>query len=102
MTSAFDEPIRRLRLEAAWLEHEFLQAVNNGRHRHTQLTAEMVVIRLHDAWARFCRELIILSAFGHTHTLSGVPLAPCSAAITSRNLVVPTLFSTYKKKKIRF
>lgn len=102
MTSAFDEPIRRLRLESAWLQHEFLQAVKNGRHRRTQLTAEMVVIRLHDAWARFCRELIILSAFGRTRTLSGVPLAPCSAAITSRSLVVPTLFSTYKKKKIRF
>jgi hypothetical protein len=98
MESAFHDPLKRLRLETAWLQKEFIQAVNSGGGRHTQLTCEMAVIRLHDAWARFCRELIILSAFGHTVTLSGVQLNPSSAAIRSRSLVIPVLLSTYHRK----
>jgi hypothetical protein len=98
MPSAFEKPIRQLRLESLWLEKEFLSAAASGSHRHTQLTSEMVIIRLHDAWARFCRELIILSAFGRTTTLSGVQLPPCSAAITKQHLVIPTLLSRYKRR----
>jgi hypothetical protein len=59
----------------------------------------MAVVRLHDAWARFCRELIILSALGRTVTLSGVPLAPSSPALANRNSVIAALLATYKKKK---
>ena len=66
-------------MESLWLEKEFLWAVASGRSRHTQLACEMAIIRLHDAWARFCRQLIILSAFGRTTTLGGVQLPPCSS-----------------------
>jgi hypothetical protein len=100
MPSAFDKPIRQLRAESLWLEKEFLRAVSSGSHRHTQLTCEMAIIRLHDAWARFCRRLIILSAFGRTTTLGGVRLPPCSAAITKQHLVIPTLLSKYKRRSI--
>lgn len=99
MTSAFEIPIKRLQLELTWLEREFLRAATSGKHRHTQLTCEMAVVRLHDAWARFCRRLVILSALGRTSTLGGVPLSPCSATVTRHSLVVPTLLATYKKRR---
>lgn len=85
--------------ELSWLEKEFLSAASHGSERDKQLTCEMVVIRLHDAWARFCRELIILSAVGRTVTLGGAPLSPSSTSITNCSLVIPALLSTYRSKK---
>ncbi len=76
------------------MEVEFLQAVVAGNHRKSQLACEMAVIRLHDAWARFCRELIVLSAFGRTTTLSGVFLPPCNPSIKRHHLVIPALLAT--------
>ena len=99
MTSEFDIQIKRLQLELTWLEREFLQAAISGKHRHTQMTCEMTVVCLHDAWARFCRKLVILSALGRTTTLGGVPLSACSAAVTRHSLVVPALLATYKKRR---
>jgi hypothetical protein len=75
------------------LQDEFLQAVIAGNHRHSQLACEMAVVRLHDAWARFCRELIVLSAFGRTVTLGGTPL-PRHRLIKRYGLVIPTLLET--------
>jgi len=54
----------------------------------------MVVIRLHDSWARFCRELVILSACGRITTLSGVLIPPCHNSATRHHLVIPYLFTT--------
>jgi hypothetical protein len=96
-TSRFNRPLTRLKKEAVWLQRELVQASSvNGRDK--QLICEMVVIRLHDAWARFCRELVILSAYGHTVTFGGIKINPSSAAITSCKSVVPVLLSTYKRK----
>lgn len=97
-TCAFEDPIRRLMSELAWLQREFLMAVKSGNHRSAQLTCEMTIVRMHDAWARYCRELIILSAVGRTVTLTGTPLLPASSAITGCSLVVPELLATYRKK----
>jgi hypothetical protein len=91
VTSAFHKPIRRLRGETGWLQDEFLRAIVLGNQRQNQLACEMTVIRLHDAWARFCRELIVLSAFGRTITLSGVPLPPSHPSIKRCHMVIPTL-----------
>jgi hypothetical protein len=91
--SAFRKPIRRLKGETAWVQDEFLRSVTAANHRQSQLACEMAVIRLHDAWARFCRELIILSAFGRTVTLSGVPLTPCHRSIKRCHLVIPFLLA---------
>jgi len=91
VTSAFYKPIGRLKGEMEWLQDEFLRAVAAGNQRQSQLACEMAVIRLHDAWARFCRELIVLSAFGRTVTLSGVPIPPCHRSIKRCHLVIPTL-----------
>ena len=95
--SAFYDPLRRLKVETSWLQAEFLRAVDAGKTRQTQLACEMVVIRLHDAWARFCRELIILSAVGRTHTLGGAPLLPCNSSMTRHNMVIPELLKTYSR-----
>ena len=94
MTSAFQRPLGRLSSELHWLQDEFLGTSANGRQRGHQLTCEMTVVRLHDAWARFCRELVILSAFGRTVTLSGLPVHPCNASITRCNSVIPYLLAT--------
>jgi len=97
--SAFSDPLRRLSIETTWLHHEFLKAAAN-RNVCDQLACEMAVVRLHDAWARFCRELVILSASGKTQTLGGTRLKPSSNTITNRSAVIPVLLSTFKKKKI--
>lgn len=98
MESAFHNPLNRLMSETVWLQKEFIQSANSSVSRHTQLTCEMAVIRLHDAWARFCRELVILSAVGHTITLGGVQLSPSNAAIRSHSSVIPILLSTYRRR----
>jgi hypothetical protein len=89
--SAFHKPIRRLKGETGWLQDEFLRAIIAGNPRQSQLACEMAVLRLHDAWARFCRELIVLSAFGRTITLAGVPLPPSQPSIKRCHLVIPAL-----------
>lgn len=91
------DPIRRLSSELAWLRQEHHAAsLASKRTRREQLAAEMAVIRMHDAWARYCRELVILSATGNTATLNGV-IVP--EVIRRRSDVVPILLATYKKQK---
>lgn len=62
------------------------------------LARELCAIRLLDAWARFCRELVVWSASRRPVTGSGraLPLAP---GITGPQQVVPTLLASYAKKK---
>ena len=59
---------------------------------------EMCVMRLHDAWARFCRELIVISAYAKPITAQAqqVQRAP---QIKKRNDVIPKLMSTYRKRR---
>lgn len=97
--SAFHDPLKRLRAETSWLQKEFILAASNPGGRPAQLACEMAIVRLHDAWTRFCRELIILSASGRTITLGGVQLKPSNPAIKSRGSVVPVLLSMYKKRR---
>ena len=66
---------------------------------HTPLTsqhfvAELCVIRLHDAWSRFCRELIVTSAYAKPLTAQGnrVPRAP---GVKRRDQVIPEFPVTY-------
>ena len=62
-----------------------------------QLTCEMCVVRLHDAWARFCRELVVLSAYAWPLTAQGQRV-PRASGIRDRREVIPTLFATYQSK----
>jgi len=58
------------------------------------LVAEMCVIRLHDAWVRFCRELVVTSAYAKPLTAQGrrVPRVP---GVKRRDQVIPELPATY-------
>ena len=96
--SAFERPLRKFKLETRWLGETF-ELLRHQHSRESQLACEMIIIRLHDSWARLCRELVILSAYGHTSTLGGLYIGPGSSNIKSRALVVPVLLSTYKKQQ---
>lgn len=73
-----------------------MAAANAARSRHEQLAAEMAVIRIYDSWARYCRELIVLCAWGNSLTLNGVVIP---AVVAKRADVVPKLLSTYSRRK---
>lgn len=70
---------------------------------HTPLTiqqhsvVELCVIRLHDAWSRFCRELVVTSAYAKPLTAQGyrIPRAP---GVKRRDQVIPKLLATYPKR----
>jgi len=66
--------------------------------KELRLSREMCVVRLHDAWARFCRELVVISAYAKPFTAQGqqVQRAP---GIKRRNEVISKLLSTYRKKR---
>ena len=93
---ALTDPLRRLRTELAWLREEFHAASAATRSRREQLAAEMVIVRMYDGWARYCRELVILSACGNTLTLSGTVVP---AVIKRRSDVVPALLATYVRRQ---
>jgi hypothetical protein len=84
-----DVPFRRLQREMAWLLTEFSSAASGSRDRQHQLACEMAVIRLHDSWARFCREVVILSALGNVVTGGGQMLARSHPSLIARSAVVP-------------
>jgi hypothetical protein len=94
--AALTDPIRRLTSELVWLREEFHLASKPPRARQKQLAGEMAIIRIHDAWARYCRELVILSASGNTVTLNGIVVP---AVVKRRSDVIPILLATYRKRR---
>jgi hypothetical protein len=94
---------RRFLAESTWLLVAFDEALAGGKagapmspvHR---LSGEMTVIRLHDAWGRFCRELVVSSAACRPLTASGVRL-PRPPGIRGRRDVVPYLLASYRKRR---
>jgi hypothetical protein len=58
----------------------------------------MAVVRLHDAWARFCRELIIRSASVTTESATGFVSQP-APDIERRQHVLPKWAASFKKPK---
>ncbi len=91
--TAFENILRKFTWEAEWLREEFSRFGASTDHRQGHFAGELVVIRLHDSWARFCRELIVLSAYGRTETLGGIRLSTSLPTIKSRGDVVPVLMS---------
>src|SRR5689334_23093201 len=96
--SRLARPLRRFSLESSWLAREF---AGNAKLKGdaAQLACEMAVIRLHDAWARCCRDLVIVSACGNTTTLGGSALARSPLVNGKVGSVVPALLSTYKNRR---
>lgn len=91
--SPFDNALRKFRAETIWLGTEFLNAASIARTRQTQLACEMSVIRLHDSWARFCRELVITSALGGFVTFGGTRLPRSITPIVNRRSAITTLLA---------
>src|SRR5271165_1199242 len=86
--------LRRLKMETCWLQNEFIAAAPHKDQRSSQLACEMAVIRLHDSWTRFCREIVVISALGRTLTLGGTSILPASG-VTDRASFVRVLRSKY-------
>lgn len=100
MQSAFLQPVSKLRKETAWILYEFCECgAQFGTERLGQFACEMAVIRLHDSWTRFCRELIITSALGNTLTLGGTLLTKSSPSVTDRNSVITSLLAAYPRRR---
>jgi hypothetical protein len=59
---------------------------------------EYCAIRLHDVWARYCRELVIRSASERPLTLSGTAL-PMAPSINRRADVLPRLRVLFSEKR---
>lgn len=57
---------------------------------------EMAVIRLQDAWARFCRELVLTSASDQPMTAAGTPL-PRAPGIVVRSDAINALRRVYSR-----
>jgi hypothetical protein len=100
---SLQKPYRRFARESAWLLETFEKSMDELRVQprpkdSVRLGAEMTIIRLHDAWARFCRELIVLSAGGRPITMSGTRL-PYAPGISCCSNVIPKLLTTYIKPR---
>lgn len=65
--------------------------------RHV-LTQELCILRLYDAWARFCRELIITSAYAGPVGISGGAVSAVPG-IGRRSEVLPALRATFSRPK---
>lgn len=96
------ELYRRFATETALLTQvlESTPELTNRHHlgqEYQRFVCEMCIIRLHDAWARFCRELIVMSAYARPFTAQGqrVSRAP---GIQGRHQVIPALLATYRKR----
>ena len=62
-----------------------------------QLVREMCVMRLQDSWARFCRDLVIMSSWAEPMTAQGSRVAKAPRIRRARD-VIPTLISTYTRR----
>ena len=94
----------RFHQESLWILEQFLISVNAIRknppsEKHSRLAAEMGVVRLHDAWARFSRNLVIVSAGGRPYTENGLRLRTAPGVKRIQD-VIPTLLSSYKKRTL--
>lgn len=97
------EPYRRFLSESqlilATVEYSFNQSIKSPTHEHEyKFMCEMSIIRLLDAWARFCRYTVILSAGGRPVTRTGtrLPLAP---GVRKTSDVIPVLLSKYPNRR---
>ena len=72
-----------------WLLTEFSPAASGDHNRKNQLACEMAVIRLHDSWARFCREVVILSSLGNVVTVGGQALTRSHPDMIHRRVFTP-------------
>lgn len=93
--------VARFWAESDQLRRRFLHVFPKGKGHEACAdlhlwTQEMCVIRLQDAWARFCRELVLMSASEQPLTASGVRL-PRSPGIARRIDALNALRTRYSR-----
>ena len=93
---------RRFAKQTALLEQAMVSPrrirVQESDGLNRQLIDEMCVIRLQDSWARFCRDLVVLSCWAERITIGGKRVARAPGILRARD-VIPALISTYPKRK---
>ena len=102
MPASLLKPYQRFVKETALLSQvvsasTHLSNSNNYHSSQGKFAIDMCVMRLHDAWARFCREVVVFSAYAEPLTANGTKL-PRVPGITKRSQVIPFLISTYRKR----
>lgn len=104
---SFAKLLRAFQKETALLRRLFQRQAPYSSHiglwRNPDPTAvqSYSVVRLHDAWARFCRELVLLSAAGDTTTAASV-YVPRSPLVGPYQNPLDVLKSTYSRRRQRF
>lgn len=99
-TSTLLTTYKRWLSESEWLVRAFGEALDinhDDLDQIVRLPAEMCLIRLYDAWSRFCRELVIVSAACRPYTAGGTRL-PKAPGISNTSDVIPALLSTYRRR----
>ena len=90
LRTIFEENPRVLPYDGIWLDLHALPAQSYA------------LIRLHDAWARYCRTLILASAAGKAETRSGVYVPPSPLISTQGNalLALRATFSPRQQRRV--
>jgi hypothetical protein len=100
---SLETPYQCFLKQSYWLLSEFdreLIAFQKGKIPSTSfsLLPEMATLRLHDDWARFCREVILSSAADRPFTTSGVQLNKPVGINVRADAVAVSVNSTATKK----
>jgi hypothetical protein len=101
--SSLDLPYRRFLQSSAWLLLEFnreLAALRSGKlsTKSFSLLPEMAALRLHDDWARCCREIILASAVDEPTTMSGLVLPKAVGLVTRLDAETASIQSTRQRR----
>ena len=99
MTATLENIHKKFERECLLLNHVFDSIAGTGyqaRFLQNHLIKEMCVIRLHDAWSKFCRELILSSAGSRPKTSSGIRLTR-APGVNKYNDALTVLQSKYNK-----
>ncbi|MCW2065054.1 UNVERIFIED_ORG: hypothetical protein M2420_000373 [Stenotrophomonas maltophilia] len=90
--------LRSFKLETEWLAREYERAAAAGVDRASQLACEMAIVRLHDSWARCCRNIVLRSACG-CRTLGGARV-PAAVGVTNEAEALAKYFASFRRVRL--
>lgn len=90
--------LRSFKSETEWLAREYESAAASGFDRASQLACEMAIVRLHDSWARCCRNIVLRSACG-CQTLGGARVA-AAVGVTNEAEALAKYFATFRRSRL--
>ena len=99
MASELKSIYKKFDRECSLLNYIFNSTVKTNQQSdfyQNQYAREMCVVRLHDTWSRFCRELILSSAGSKPKTSNGIRL-PRSPGVSKYGDVLSLVQSIYKR-----